>query len=140
MPLANVLKHVRANRRFELADVARSTGISPVRLKEFEDGKRDPTFRQFEALAGVYGVPSYLLGIDALPNLAELPTDFRRLQPRPARLSPEGMQKIWDAERVAQAAKQLLTATKAPLALWIDTVPAGTPSAKTGSQLRVLLR
>jgi Zn-dependent peptidase ImmA (M78 family)/transcriptional regulator with XRE-family HTH domain len=137
MPLAAVLKHVRTNRHFELVDVSRSTGISPTRLKEFEAGTREPSFRQFEALAEAYGVPSYLLGAEALPNLPQSPIDFRKASPRPAHLSPEGMQKIWDGEQVAQAAKQLLDATKAPLAAWAHKVPTGGPSAATGAKLRV---
>ena len=136
MPLAAVLKQVRTNRHFELVDVSRSTGISPARLKEFEAGTREPSFRQFEALAGAYGVPSYLLSAEAFPNLPEAPVDFRKASPRPAHLSPDGMQKIWDAEQVGQVTKQLLDATKAPLAEWAHELPEGIPSAATGAKLR----
>lgn len=136
MPIARILKHVRNQRHFQLADIAVSTGISLGRLEEFEAGGREPTFRQFEALAKAYGIPSYLLETEALPNLPESPTDFRRKAPRPAHLSPNAMQKIWATEHVAQATKQLLDATKIQLATWIDDLPNGAPSAKTGGLFR----
>ena len=37
--------------------LAHATGISTSRLQEFEQGTREPTSRQFEALAEIYGVP-----------------------------------------------------------------------------------
>ncbi|WLB50774.1 helix-turn-helix domain-containing protein [Bradyrhizobium japonicum] len=136
MQLADVLKHIRTNRRFDLASVAHATGISESRLQEFEQGKREPTSRQFEALAETYGVPSYLMGIEALPNLQESPKDFRRSVPSPAHLSPPAMQRIWAAEQVAEATKQLLEATKAPLASWSKDVPSGKLSVATATKLR----
>jgi Zn-dependent peptidase ImmA (M78 family)/transcriptional regulator with XRE-family HTH domain len=136
MPLAEVLKHLRTNRRFELAAVAHATGISTSRLQEFEQGTREPTFRQVETLAETYGVPSYLLSIDAIPNLPESPTDFRRSVPAPAHLSPAAMQRVWDAEQVAQATKQLLGAAKASLATWAQNVNIEKPTPSNASALR----
>lgn len=136
MSIARVLKHVRNNRHFEIADVAHSTGISADSLADFEEGVREPSFRQYEALAEVYGIPSYLFETEALPNLPENVTDFRRSTPKPARLSPDGMKKIWAAEHVAQATRQLLDVTKATLAKWNTKLEAENLSTKTSSEMR----
>lgn len=138
MTVSTVLKHVRTNRRFDIAAVAHATGISTSRLQEFEQGTREPTPRQFETLADAYGIPSYLLGIDSLPNLPEAPVDFRRPEPGPAHLSPQAMQRIWAAEQVAHATKQLLDATKVGLASWRGKVPksAGQLSRPFSKDLR----
>lgn len=136
MPSPRVLRTVRENRQFELNAVARATGISASRLQEFELGKREPSFRQMESLASTYGLPSYLLGSDAIPNLPEAPTDFRRPNPGPGHLSPDGMRRIWSAAQAGQLTQQLLGATEAPLATWADTVPKGEPSSKLAEDLR----
>ena len=139
MPLSQVLKQIRTSRRFDLAAVAHATGISSKRLQEFEDGKSQPTSRQFETLAETYGVPGYLLGLDLIPNLPEAPKDFRKADPTPANLSPTGMQRIWAAEQVSQATTQLVNATKASLATWTDKIkiPAGNNlSRHVGAEMR----
>lgn len=138
MPVSTVLKHIRSNRRFDLTAVAHATGISTSRLQEFEQGTREPTVRQFETLAEAYGIPSYLLGIDSLPNLPEAPIDFRRPEPGPAHLSPQAMQRVWAAEQVAHATKQLLDATKVGLASWESKVPK--PSSQLSQSFTVELR
>lgn len=136
MSVARILKHVRTNRHFELTAVANSTGISAKSLADFEDGVREPSFRQYEALAEAYGIPSYIFETKALPNLQESLTDFRKAKPKPAHLSPDGMKKVWATEHVAHAAKQLLEATKVDLASWINETPKGPPSKTTSSQWR----
>src|SRR5229473_1775481 len=95
------LRKVRETRHFDLETVAKYAGISVDRLEEFETGKREPSPRQLERLANTYGLASYLLGSDTIPNLPETVADFRRSIPRPAHLSPAGMSRIWAAEDVS---------------------------------------
>ncbi len=106
------LKHVREHRHFKVEDVASFAKISLERLRAFEEGTRTPSFKQLETLAEVYGIPSYLLASDALPNLPEVLPDFRRQVPRPARLSPAGMRKVWSAERISCFSHQLISEIK----------------------------
>src|SRR3954447_11965317 len=104
------LRKVRETRRFDLQTVAKYAGISVDRLDEFETGKREPSPRQLERLADTYGLASYLLGSDTIPNLPETVADFRKSTPKPAHLSPAGMARIWSAEEVSAAATQLCRA------------------------------
>lgn len=136
MPNAQVLKQVREQRRLDLDEVADLTNISGNRLREFEQGNRAPSFRQIEKLAQVYGIPSYLLSGRTLPNLPEIPTDFRRTQPQPAALSPAGLRKIWNAERISQFTHQLSIELKAGKPKWGSEVPTGKPTIKLAGDLR----
>src|ERR1700674_2484168 len=128
MAVARVLKSVRENRHFDLPSVARAAHISPARLEEFEQGHRDPSYKQLERLAEIYGLPDYVLSTPTLPNLPETIVDYRRRTPRPARLSPEGMQRIWAAEQAASFTNQLLTAIEIKPPTWSKAVPTGKPT------------
>lgn len=101
------LKQVREQRHFDVRSVANYTGISPDRLNDFESGDREPSVRQLEKLAETYGLPSYLLGVDSVPNLPEVLPDFRKKEVGPAQISPAGMSRIWSAEKTAFATGQL---------------------------------
>lgn len=137
MTLADVLRQVRDTRHFDLVAVARFANISPSRLEEMEKGDREPSFKQLQRLAETYGIPDYLLGSGALPNLPEPRLiDFRGRAPKPARLSPEAMQRIWSAEQAAALTAQLLIATKVEPPAWINSVPEGKPSPQTARSLR----
>ena len=136
MAVARVLKQVRENRHFDLPSVARAAHISPARLEEFEQGERSPSYKQLERLAEVYGLPDYVLSAPTLPNLPETIIDYRRRIPKPARLSPEGMQRIWAAEQAASFTNQLLAAIKIQPPTWSNAVPTGKPTTKTALSLR----
>jgi Zn-dependent peptidase ImmA (M78 family)/transcriptional regulator with XRE-family HTH domain len=136
MPNAQVLRQVREQRRLDLDEVADLTNISGNRLRQFEDGDRAPSFRQLERLAEVYGIPSYYLSGKTLPNLPEIPTDFRRRQPQPAELSPAGLQKIWNAERIAQFTHQLSVELEVGKPQWHSKVPTGKPTTAFATELR----
>lgn len=137
MTLADVLKQVRDTRHFDLAAVARFANISPSRLEEMEKGDREPSFKQLQRLAEAYGIPDYLLGAGTLPNLPETRLiDFRGRAPKPARLSPAAMQRIWSTEHAASFTAQLLNATKIKAPVWINGVPNGKLNSLTARSLR----
>lgn len=120
MPVNRTLKKVRETRHFALDDVAAFTHISADRLREMEEGQRVPTFPQLDRLAEVYGVASYVLAADTLPNLPEAVVDFRHQVPRPAHLSPAGMTRIWRAEQIAVFTNQLISALKMNRPEWVE--------------------
>jgi Zn-dependent peptidase ImmA (M78 family)/transcriptional regulator with XRE-family HTH domain len=136
MSLGRILRQVRETRQFELADVASSTNISPARLERFEAGDIEPSFIQIQKLADVYGLPSYLLASRTLPNLPESLPDFRRLDPRPARLSPTGMRRVWSSEKIANFAHQLDGAVSRPAPAWKNDLPLGQPTIARATKLR----
>jgi Zn-dependent peptidase ImmA (M78 family) len=137
MAASRSLKKVRETRHFDLPTVAKYAGISADRLEEFETGKREPSSRQLERLADTYGLPSYLLGSDTIPNLPETIADFRRSTPTPAHLSPAGMARVWSAEEVSAAATQLYRALNLDLQpKWAKDVPSGKPTAGSAQALR----
>lgn len=107
MQTSDFLRHVREHRHFKVDDVAAFTKISANRLAAFEEGARQPTFRQLEILAKAYGVPVYLLHSRTLPNLPEPLPDYRRQVPGPAQLTPAGMRRVWNAEQTATFTRQL---------------------------------
>src|SRR5947209_6286531 len=102
MTIGQALKSVREKRHFDIEEVAAFTHISPSRLREFEEGDREPSFNQLEKLAEVYGVASYLFAAKLLPNVPETLPDFRRANPGPARLTPAGIRKVWATEKIAR--------------------------------------
>jgi Zn-dependent peptidase ImmA (M78 family)/transcriptional regulator with XRE-family HTH domain len=136
MALGRILRQVRETRQFELADVASSANISAARLERFEAGDVEPSYIQIQKLAEVYGLPSYLLASRTLPNLPESLPDFRRLDPRPARLSPAGMRRIWSSEKIANFTHQLDSAVSRPTPAWKNDVPLGEPTVARATQLR----
>lgn len=108
MQLSHVLKHIREQRGFAVNDAAATIGAKPERLSAFESGEAEPTWRQLEKMAQAYGVPSYVFAAKTLPNLEESLADFRRSEPGPAHLSPRGMRKIWNGEKISRFTRQLL--------------------------------
>jgi Zn-dependent peptidase ImmA (M78 family)/transcriptional regulator with XRE-family HTH domain len=134
--MASALKKVRETRHFDLQSVARYAGISSDRLEEFENGKREPSPRQLERLAQTYGLASYLLGSDTIPNLRETVADFRRSIPKPARLSPAGMARIWSAEEVSEVTAQLMQAISIKPPVWAGSIPTGKLTPKLGGEIR----
>lgn len=135
MSLSRVLRTVRETRHLDLEDVATFTHISPGRLHEFESGVREPSFRQIERLAEVYGVASYLLTAGTLPNLPETLPDFRRQVPGPSHLSAKGIRKIWFAEQVAAFTHQLIRPVQFSRPSWSNDLPRET-SARGARELR----
>lgn len=136
MARSRSLRQVRETRNFDLHAVAKYAGISADRLQEFEDGERDPSPRQLERLADTYGLSSYLLGTDTIPNLPETVADFRRSVPRPAHLSPAGMARIWSAEEVSAVTSQLLKFVDLGWPTWLGDVPQAKPTARSAQELR----
>jgi Zn-dependent peptidase ImmA (M78 family)/transcriptional regulator with XRE-family HTH domain len=130
------LRKVRETRHFDLQTVAKYAGISADRLEEFETGVREPSPRQLERLAVTYGLASYLLGSDTIPNLPDTVADFRRSTPRPAHLSPAGMARIWSAEEVSAVAAQLSKAVKLDSPNWLKDLPSGKLTPKNALSLR----
>jgi Zn-dependent peptidase ImmA (M78 family)/transcriptional regulator with XRE-family HTH domain len=136
MTINRLLKQVREHRRFRLEDVASYAHISLTRLEAFEAGERDPSHRQIQRLADVYGLPSYLLASRALPNLPETLLDFRRKDPGPAHLTPPGMRRIWAAEKASSFANQLADELKYAPPEWSRSVPSGDPTPALANKLR----
>jgi Zn-dependent peptidase ImmA (M78 family)/transcriptional regulator with XRE-family HTH domain len=136
MVLGRILKQVRENRQFELEDVASFVKISASRLQQFEEGGVEPSFVQVQKLADAYGLPSYILASRALPNLPEALPDFRRTTPRPARLSPSGMRRIWSSEKIATFTHQLASEIGYPKPEWKKNVPTGEPTVARATKLR----
>lgn len=136
MPHGQVLKQVRVRRRLDIDDVAEFTHISESRLRDFEEGTREPSFRQLERLADVYGLPSYLLAAANLPNLPETPTDFRRSTPQPAHLSSAGLRKLWNAERISEFTRQLSVELDFDPPKWAGRVPTGRPTEVRARTIR----
>ena len=135
--MASALKKVRETRHFDLQSVAKYAGISSERLEEFESGKREPSPRQLERLAQTYGLASYLLGSDKIPNLRESVADFRRSVPRPAHLSPAGMARIWSAEEISEVTAQLIQAVDIKTPAWASAVPVGKLTSRLGGEIRL---
>jgi Zn-dependent peptidase ImmA (M78 family)/transcriptional regulator with XRE-family HTH domain len=107
MPTSRSLKVIREQRHLALPDVAAFANISPRRLEAFEEGRQEPSLNQLEKLAALYGVAVYSLFAEAIPNVPEAPTDFRKPFPRPADLSPRGLKWILSSEKIAVFARQL---------------------------------
>lgn len=136
MAEGNTLRKVRETRHFDLHAVAKYAGISTDRLEEFETGKRAPSSRQLERLADTYGLASYLLGSDKIPNLPETVADFRRNPPKPAHLSPAGMARIWAAEKTSAVAGQLSKALNLAAPTWMRELPTQNPTKASAETLR----
>lgn len=130
------LKLVRKQRHFDLEDVAAYAHISAARLEEFEAGDRDPSFKQIEKLAALYGVPSYQLFSEARPNLPETLPDFRKSVIAPAHLTPGGAQKVWAAQSIAEFANQLAVELDFRAPKWAGEVDTGPPTVKRAASLR----
>lgn len=107
MPIRRALRGVREQRGLDVAKVASFASIAVDRLRQFEAGEREPSRKQMQKLADIYGVPLYALFHDSIPNLPPLPTDFRKTDPRPAELSPAGVKTLLWGERISQFTAQL---------------------------------
>lgn len=110
MEISKILRQVREQRQFSVAQVADRAAISATRLTEFEAGKREPSYNQLNALAEVYGVAPYIFVSKTLPNLEPNLPDFRQENPTPATPSPQGMKRIWAVESISEYTRQLLDA------------------------------
>jgi Zn-dependent peptidase ImmA (M78 family)/transcriptional regulator with XRE-family HTH domain len=99
----------------DIEEVAKYTGISAARLEDFESGSRAPSFRQVELLAELYNLPIYLLYLDTSPNLEMVLADFRKVEPRPADLSPRGLVRLWSVEKISTFTRQLQTSIASDL-------------------------
>ncbi|WP_181161203.1 helix-turn-helix domain-containing protein [Labrys okinawensis] len=107
MESKNSLRIIREQLGLQLSDVADFASISLPRLENFESGQIRPSRKQMERLADTYGVPVYALYSDKLPPTSPLPVDFRKSDPRPAALSPKGLQVFFASEKIAKFTKQL---------------------------------
>ena len=70
----NVIKWARESARITIEIAAKKVSKSPEELKDWEEGRSQPTIRQAQALAKVYKRPF------ALFFLPEIPRDFQPLQ------------------------------------------------------------
>lgn len=136
MPRHATLKLVREQRHFKLEDVAAHAHISPGRLGEFEAGEREPSIKQVEKLAAVYGVPAYHLYSLDRPNVPETLADFRKAVVAPARLSPAGAQKVWAAQGIAEFGYQLAAELDLGRPGWANKLDVGPPTVKRAASLR----
>jgi transcriptional regulator with XRE-family HTH domain len=68
------LRRDREDVELRLARVARLLGLTASQLRQLEDGKRWPTFAEYDALAKLYGWPQMLDGVhrDRAMDLIEL--------------------------------------------------------------------
>lgn len=104
------LKTARSERKLDVNEVAEFTAISARRLELFETGKVIPTFKQLEKLGELYNVPFYAFYSEDRPNIESVPPDFRKRTPVSADLTPRGLVRIWQVEKVAEFTHQLLIA------------------------------
>src|SRR5689334_13635485 len=107
MPNIEALRAVRQQRDLELEAVAEFAAIAPTSLERIEAGEREPSRRQIQRLAEAYGVPTYSFFVPGIPNLPPLPTDFRKADPSPAKLSPRELKSIIAAEQISIFSAQL---------------------------------
>lgn len=135
-PNPRSLRAAREQRKLDLEEVADYTKISAARLEDFESGLRAPSLKQIEGLARLYNVPSYLLYLDATPNLELVLPDFRRPNPRPADLSPGGLVRLWAAERIAVFAKQLCSALSKEIPSLLNLPSRSKLGAEYAAELR----
>ncbi|TXN22169.1 XRE family transcriptional regulator [Methylobacterium sp. WL9] len=136
MQIYNILKQVREQRNFEIADVANASKISLSSLEKIESGEKDPSFNQIENLAKTYGVQPYLFYDANSPNIPEGLTDFRRTTPSPAKISPAGFRRIWTSEAIAGFANQLLEVTGYQRPPWTNEPLRGNISLERATKLR----
>lgn len=104
------LRVARSERKLDFDEVAQFTDISARRLEMFESGDVAPTFRQLEKLGQLYNVPLYAFYSELRPNIESVPPDFRKRTPVSADLSPRGLVRIWQVEKVAEFTHQLVLA------------------------------
>jgi len=104
------LKAARAERKLGVEEVADFTAIRADRLALFETGNVAPTFKQVEKLSELYNVPVYAFYAEGRPNIESVPPDFRKRTPISADLTPRGLIRIWQVEKVAEFTHQLLIA------------------------------
>lgn len=127
MEISKILRQVREQRQFSVAQVSDRAAISANRLSEFEAGKREPSYNQLTALAEVYGVAPYIFAAKTLPNLAPNLPDFRQEKPTPAKPSPQGMKRIWAVENISEYTKQLQDALEYQPQKLTKSRPEATP-------------
>lgn len=133
---SRALKQVREQRHFDVDAVADFLKIKPGRLAEFEEGGVEPSIKQLEKLAAIYGIPSYLFADDKVPNLREALPDFRKKEVGPASISPAGLLRVWNSEKVATATAQLMGVAPYKSPRWKRDVPTGQPSTQLALNLR----
>jgi Zn-dependent peptidase ImmA (M78 family)/transcriptional regulator with XRE-family HTH domain len=136
MAVGRILKQVREQRHFNLEAVASAANISPRSLLAFESGEASPSYLQLEKLALTYGLPTYVLAHDALPNIPESILDFRRRDPVPAKPSPRGARKIWNAEELSTFVNQIAIPLQFQTPRWVDELPRGPVSIALATGLR----
>ncbi|MEO9462656.1 MAG: XRE family transcriptional regulator [Marinomonas sp.] len=102
------LRSVRQQRALAINSVAEFTKISANRISEFESGERSPTYKQVSRLAKLYGVPSYLLAIEGVPNVPPPPHDYRKPTQESAELTPQGLRTILQTERLSEFSGEML--------------------------------
>ena len=108
MTNSQALKAVREMRGLDIGDVASTTSISLARLNSFEVGELEPSRKQVDRLSEIYGVPTYSLYAQGIPNLPPLPVDFRNADLSAASISSKGMKTLWASEKISYFTRQLI--------------------------------
>lgn len=131
----STLESLKRQRRVSSDDLARHIGTSPTIIQKIVEGKKDPTPRQAELLADLFGVPSFELFGETLLQIEDDLVDFRTPSLRPARVSANGLKKIVRAEKHAKFTKFLLDELKDNLVPFIKK-PSGELTASFARTLR----
>jgi Zn-dependent peptidase ImmA (M78 family)/DNA-binding XRE family transcriptional regulator len=122
LPKNRSLKTLREQRRLILSDVADFAKISAQRLQMFEEGRGNPSLRQLEQLAQIYGVPVYAFFGNSIPNVPEIPVDFRKRDIGPAEISPRGLKRLLGAEKISTFADQLAVELRDTPPNWTSSI------------------
>jgi Zn-dependent peptidase ImmA (M78 family) len=130
------LKIVREQRRLNISDVASYADISESRLKTFEDGNKQPSRKQLERLARLYGVPLYAFYSDVIPNLSDTPRDYRKHTPSPASLSARGMKSVLNCEKISHFSYQLFRELNLTTPSWPNQPQVSQSIAQKAESLR----
>ncbi len=86
----SLLAWARAESGYDVDRVAKRLQVKDDRVAEWENGKRQPTFRQVELLAQLFHRPLSLFFLARPPQLPPLATEYRRLPDvEPGHESPE---------------------------------------------------
>lgn len=101
------LKAARKARKLDLIEVANFTKINLDRLRDFEAGDADPTVGQVGRLSELYNAPIFSFFSEKPLRLEPTLPDFRKPNLPSADLSPEGLARLWNSEKVAAFTDQL---------------------------------
>jgi Zn-dependent peptidase ImmA (M78 family) len=132
------LLRVREERLFAPEPVAKAIGVRADRLQAFENGLADPTPRQLEALARVYGVRPYQLRAGLFPNTPPLLIDFRGKTEAKAALSINGYKAFLFGQRISSFIKSVIHCPGTTLKISPLDIPEYPDAAALSDRFRIV--